>query len=261
VGLWRLLPAKIQNCKNFSNDTLLVTHQSLTLSQLARFTRFNSVYITINGNSFEKADPASSSAKTAENIAKIDAVLNRAVHFYCLFYLVRMDSMQLCLIASRLTSNTTVTSFFMRSNCGDEEAVAFAKMLATLQSLDMSYIEPCSRITHIGATALATALETNTTLKMLILSRNPLTQAAVPALARLLCVNSTLQHVLLSGQLHADCGITDWSAFIPALRNNDTVQWLGYDAHRDSADVKRLLEFTTALHSRSNVDTRVTQLS
>ena len=134
-------------------------------------------------------------------------------------------------------------------------AVELSKVMShqsTIMALDCSN----NRLADEGVTALASCLETNTSLKLLGLNNVGITELSGCALAKTLCKNSRLK-VLLLGEntLGSDCGL----AFARMLESNDTLEILvltktklGTDGCRSFIKALEINRVLTHLHIANN---------
>ena len=101
-------------------------------------------------------------------------------------------------------------------------AVALAQALHHNSTLEVLVLSNNS-ISDAGAVALAQALHHNSTLEVLVLSNNSISDAGAVALAQALHHNSTLELLNLSNNSISDAGTV---ALAQALHHNSTLEWL-----------------------------------
>jgi len=161
-------------------------------------------------------------------------------------------SAELTDIIRQLKSNDPVltTLIFSRKNIGDEGATAIAEALktnTTLTELDIRL----NGIDDEGATAIAEALKTNTTLTILNISYNNIGDAGAQAIAKALKVNKTLTIIDIFGNNIGNIGA---QALAEALKDNTTLTTLDiYDNESDNIDVAKIIELTNLI--RKNRET------
>lgn len=125
------------------------------------------------------------------------------------------------LIIERLKANdpTLTKADLWNKQIGDKEATALASALAsntTLTTLVLSY----NRIGSVGAIALAEALKLNTTLTEIYLGQNQIDIAGAKALANALKLNTTLTTITLQDNEIDDAGAKTLAS---ALEHNTTL--------------------------------------